>query len=124
MLSFRFQLTSAQLDVLLSIYAGGAHPSSKVTDDTIVAGSTFCHPHYVPIVARLQDKGLVVHVDRPVRRGETTPYNDGRTRGAVCTERGRMVAQMAVEAAQRLIGLAKVAESRGLHESSREEGVA
>lgn len=124
MLSFRFDLTAAQLNMLMLIYAGSAHPSSIVTEDNIVTGTPYAHSHFIPVVMKLIDKGLVVHVDRRAKTGEKGPFNDGTTKGYVCTERGRMIAQVAVESAQRIIGLAGIATSRGLDTSSREEGVA
>ena len=124
MLSFKFQLTSAQLKVLLDIYAGGCHPSSKVTDDNTILNG-YSYSSFVAVCARLQERGLVVHVTRPAKRGESLyGMTDGMVRGHVCTQKGRMIAQMAIESAQRMLALAKIAEQRGLDVSSREEGVA
>ena len=70
MLSFKFQLTSAQLKVLLDIYAGGCHPSSRVTDDNTILNG-YNYGNFVSVCARLEERGLVASVHRRAKKGES-----------------------------------------------------
>lgn len=105
MLSFRFDLTSAQLDLLMSIYGGLHHPSVAMADHR--KPPIIDTPHFIPIVQRLIAKGLVIHVSR----------HDGERSigiGYVVTARGREIAKLVIEQSQRILSIAQVAKDRGI----------
>lgn len=113
MLSFRFDLTAAQVRVLMDIYAGNWIPEKKsgVKIDQrikdyktlgVLVGSAASH--FVTIVGRLASKGLVVHTDG--KRCED--------RGFICTEKGKTIARMIAEDAARIVDALAWAEKRGV----------
>jgi hypothetical protein len=107
MLSFRFDLTAGQTRVLMSIYSGDWQPLNdrkRNHAEWIKEGQRLSHSHFVPIVDRLIDKGLVYHVS-----GREIGSN-----GFYCTEKGKTIARMILEDAEKIIASAQLAKKRGV----------
>ncbi len=104
MLSFRFDLTSGQVRVLMQVYSGGWAPKVCMGHSSNAERTGLdSESHFVPIVSRLIEKKLVIHVGE---HGSQMSY------GYHCTERGKMICRLIVEDAQRIINASALATKR------------
>src|SRR5689334_24332497 len=112
MLSFRFDLTSNQINVLLSIYSG--FYDCELTGKDVRQLSDEQHKvdtrrasHFITGAHALVAKGLVIHFDL---RGDGNINHVGWR----VTERGRQIALLILEDAIRIQKLCELAQKRGV----------
>lgn len=100
MLSFRFDLTSGQVRVLMAIYSGAWMPKNS---DSVALQET----QFISIVGRLKAKGLVLHSEKELRNGTVEA-------GFYCTDRGKEIARIILADAETIVARARLAQKRNI----------
>lgn len=112
MLSFRFDLTSRQIDSLLQIYSG----SNNRPDNE--GNILFDYPGHMTTCDALRRKGLVKHVndltDVEKRKFLETREKIESRSPYIVTERGRQIALLILEDAEKILKLGALAKKRGV----------
>lgn len=109
MLSFKFQLTPAQTKLLLLIAFNVRHqydPPMGVFGAVTTAPDDHANSHFVPVVKKLEEKGLV-------------SWSPDLEPAHVATEHGTAIAELILRDAQDIVNLAKGREKRAVQWARR-----